>query len=75
MMIGWTLDYSEFVLELGIHEPDEMMTERVAQGLVPEAEPKIKIQDCWRSYIANIDLRFHSSTHTSHSFAKSHISN
>jgi hypothetical protein len=30
MMIGWTLDYSEFVLELGIHEPDEMMTERVA---------------------------------------------
>ncbi|CAK84190.1 unnamed protein product (macronuclear) [Paramecium tetraurelia] len=74
IMPKWTLQFSEDVVSLGIHEPDEMMTENINQGLVLETEPEIRIQDCWRSYIANIDLRFHQTTHTSHSVTKSHLS-
>ncbi|CAD8102292.1 unnamed protein product [Paramecium sonneborni] len=74
MMPKWTLQFSEDVVSLGIHEPDEMMTEKINQGLVLETEPEIKISDCWRSYIANIDLKFHQTTHTSHSVTKSHFS-
>ncbi|CAD8169762.1 unnamed protein product [Paramecium octaurelia] len=74
IMPKWTLQFSEDVVQLGIHEPDEMMTDKINQGLVLETEPEIRIQDCWRSYIANIDLRFHQTTHTSHSVTKSHFS-
>ncbi|CAD8102477.1 unnamed protein product [Paramecium sonneborni] len=74
IMRNWTVQFSEDVVSLGIHEPDEMMTEKINQGLVLESEPQIKINDCWRSYIANIDLRFQQTTHTSHSVTKSHFS-
>lgn len=68
------IQMAEDTLSLGIQEPDEYMTERISQGIVEESEPKSKIEDCWRSYIANVDLKLPLQSQSSNSLSKTHFS-